>query len=260
MKWLLSFILCILAGQVFVLCHIPLGMMFGPLITVFLLSRFVGAVPVLSGSITLIQLSLGISIGLLMRDFPSREAGEIGPYLGLLLLCLSLQFALCYFWCRRKLGWSKDEALLGAVPGAMAAVLALASHIKTPPQKIVISHSLRLIVLTLLAGFISRGGAEGSLIPASVAFYSVNNLLWLTVIVAAGYALGKLLERYHFPAPFMLTSLFYAAAMHPLAAETLYFPDVFNQLSMVLMGMLLGHHFTLFHYLSLAATCGLRSS
>lgn len=246
MKWLLSFILCILAGQVFVLCHIPLGMMFGPLITVFLLSRFVGAVPVLSGSITLIQLSLGISIGLLMRDFPSREAGEIGPYLGLLLLCLSLQFALCYFWCRRKLGWSKDEALLGAVPGAMAAVLALASHIKTPPQKIVISHSLRLIVLTLLAGFISRGGAEGSLIPASVAFYSVNNLLWLTVIVAAGYALGKLLERYHFPAPFMLTSLFCAAAMHPLAAETLYFPDVFNQLSMVLMGMLLGHHFTLF--------------
>ncbi|WP_370552108.1 AbrB family transcriptional regulator [Citrobacter sp. FDAARGOS_156] len=54
----------------------------------------------------------------------------------------------------RRLGWSKEEALLGAVPGAMAAVLALASHIKTPPQKIVISHSLRLITLTLLAGYL----------------------------------------------------------------------------------------------------------
>jgi uncharacterized membrane protein AbrB (regulator of aidB expression) len=164
-------------------------MMFGPM-TVLLLTRFVGTVPTLSGSIILIQLSLGTSIGLLMRHFSFSEGLEIGLFFGLLLLCLSLQFTLCYFWCQRKLGWSKDEACWapfrgddrGAGPGP---------HIKTPPQKIVISHSLRLIVLTLLAGFISRGGAEGSLEPAPAAFYSVNNLLWLTAIVAAGYALGK---------------------------------------------------------------------
>lgn len=248
MKWLISFILCILVGQVFVLCHIPLGMMFGPLITVLLLTRCVGVVPTLSGSITLIQLSLGTSIGLLMRHFSFSEGLEIGLFFGLLLLCLALQFTLCYFWCRRKLGWRKDEALLGAVPGAMAAVLALAAHSKTPPQKIVISHALRLIVLTLLAGFVSRGGAEGSLVPVSAVFFTVNNMLWLTAIVAVGYTLGKWLEHYHFPAPFMLTSLFCAAALHPLAAETLYFPNILNQLSMVLMGMLLGHHFTLFSF------------
>ncbi|VFS65133.1 Uncharacterised protein [Kluyvera cryocrescens] len=59
MKWLISFILCILVGQVFVLCHIPLGMMFGPLITVLPAQALRCVVPTLSGSITLIQLSLG---------------------------------------------------------------------------------------------------------------------------------------------------------------------------------------------------------
>ncbi|VFS65136.1 Uncharacterised protein [Kluyvera cryocrescens] len=52
-----------------------------------------------------------------MRHFSFSEGLEIGLFFGLLLLCLALQFTLCYFWCRRKLGWSKDEALLGAVPG-----------------------------------------------------------------------------------------------------------------------------------------------
>lgn len=244
MKLLLGFALCILAGLGFTYCNVPLGMMFGPLITVLVLKRTGLSVTVLPGSLTVIQLSLGTSIGLLFRDFSFGAQGNIAFLLVLLLVCLSLQFTACYLWCIHRLRWSKEEALLGAVPGAMAAVLALASHVKTPPQKIIISHSLRLITLTLFAGYIT-GGAQTHMAMPPVLF-ATTNVLWLLGIVFAGYVLGKCLERFHFPAPFMITSLLCAALLHPLSSQTVFFPDIFNQFSMILMGILLGHHFIAF--------------
>ncbi|MBW9352001.1 AbrB family transcriptional regulator [Citrobacter sp. EC_71] len=244
MRVLAGIILCFLVGQGFTFCNVPLGMMFGALFTVLMLKRIGFSVSSMPGSITVIQLSLGISIGIMFRDFSYGEHRQISLLFALLLLCLSLQFTLSYFWCVRRLGWNKEEALLGAVPGAMAAVLALASHIKTPPQKIVISHSLRLITLTFLAGYITRGASADILAATPAVFFSGHNLLWLTGMVLAGYIAGKFLERLHFPAPFMITSLVCAAALHPLSSQPLIFPDLFNQISMVLMGILLGHHFT----------------
>lgn len=246
MRLLAGFILCVLVGQLFLFCNVPLAMLFGPLITVILLKRAGVVVPAIPGSITLIQLSLGTSIGIMFRHFSLGEQGNISLLLGLLLLCLSLQFTACYLWCIHRLRWSKEEALLGAVPGAMAAVLALASHSKTPPQKIVISHSLRLLTLTFLAGYITSGGGTVDVVSAPPMFFSGHNVLWLAGMVSAGYLLGKCLERCHFPAPFMITSLICAAVLHPLSSQALYFPDIINQLSMALMGILLGHHFTAF--------------
>lgn len=244
MKLLVGFVLCILVGLGFTYCNVPLGMMFGSLITVLLLKRMGFSVPVLPGSMTVIQLSLGTSIGLLFRDFSFGAQEHIAFLLLLLLLCLSLQFTACYLWCIHRLRWSRDEALLGAVPGAMAAVLALASHIKTPPQKIIISHSLRLITLTLFAGYISGGAHTPTDFPPVL--FTATNMLWLLGIVLAGYVLGKCLGRIHFPAPFMITSLLCAALLHPLSSQTVLFPDIFNQFSMALMGILLGHHFIAF--------------
>lgn len=246
MRVLAGFILCFLVGQGFTFCNVPLGMMFGALFTVIILKRVGIFVTSMPGSITVIQLSLGISIGMMFRDFSYGEHHQLRLFFALLLLCLSLQFTLSYFWCVRRLGWSKEEALLGAVPGAMAAVLALASHIKTPPQKIVISHSLRLITLTFLAGYFTRGVSTDVLASTPAVFFSGHNLLWLAGMVVAGYITGKFLARLHFPAPYMITSLICAAALHTLSSQPLIFPDLFNQLSMVLMGIVLGHHFTTF--------------
>ncbi|EHM47125.1 AbrB family transcriptional regulator [Yokenella regensburgei] len=246
MKTAAGFLLCLLAGGVLTFGNVPLGMMFGPLVAVMVLKRWRVSVPAVPGSITLIQLSLGTSIGLMFRGMTFGESGSLFTLLLMLCLCLLLQFVVNYQWCVRRLHWSKDEALLGAVPGAMAAVLALATHINAPPQKIVISHSLRLITLTLLAGMIAGGeGAPGAHL-AWPELSSPVNALWLLGIGVAGFITGRLLERWHLPAPYMMTSLLCSALLHSLAPEPLHFPDILNQLSMVLMGILIGHHFTSF--------------
>ena len=246
MKLTGGFLLCLLAGGFLTGYGIPLGMMFGPLIVVIVLKRWRISIRAIPGSMTFIQLSLGISIGLMFRGMSFGETGSLFALLSLLCLCLFLQFITHYQWCTRRLGWSKDEAILGSVPGAMAAVLALATSINTPPQKIVISHALRLIALTLLAGFIVGGETHSSLSLPWADFGSMQNTLWLAGIGIVGFISGKLLERWHLPAPFMMTSLFCSAYFHTLAPQPLHFPDILNQLSMGLMGILIGCHFTAF--------------
>ncbi|TQI82362.1 hypothetical protein FHU10_2663 [Serratia fonticola] len=246
MRFMGGFLLCVLAGWFLTLLGIPLGMMFGPLIMVIVLKRWRIAIPAIPGSIPFIQLSLGLSIGLMFRGMSFGETGNLLILLCLLCLCLLLQFIINYQWCIRHLRWNRDEALLGAVPGAMAAVLALAAHINAPPQKIVISHALRLITLTLLAGFIAGEQTHANPFLSWPVFYSAQNALWLVGIGIAGFISGKLLERWHFPAPFMITALFCSVCLHTLAPQPLHYPDILNQLSMVLMGILIGHHFTAF--------------
>ncbi|MCS3431362.1 AbrB family transcriptional regulator [Klebsiella sp. BIGb0407] len=246
MKFIVGFLLCIVTGWFLTLCGVPLGMMFGPLIVVMILKRWGISIRAIPGSITFIQLSLGISIGLMFRGMSFGETGSLFALLSLLCLCLFLQFITNYQWCIRHLGWSKDEAILGSVPGAMAAVLALATHINTPPQKIVISHALRLITLTMLAGFIAGGKMHPSLSLSWPDFGSTQNTIWLAGIGITGFISGKYLERWHLPAPFMMTSLICSAYFHTLAPQPLHFPDIVNQLSMGLMGILIGCHFIAF--------------
>ncbi len=69
---------------------------------------------------------------------------------------------------------------------------------------------------------------------------------WLSVIAVGGYWLGRLLERIHVPAPYMLTSLVVAALVHLLSDTTLAMPDFLNALSMALIGMRIGVSFTSF--------------
>ncbi|MCW2476737.1 MULTISPECIES: AbrB family transcriptional regulator [unclassified Symbiopectobacterium] len=239
-----GFLLCALAGWLLALINIPLGMMFGPIALIILLSRFSLRISTIPNSMVFIQISLGSSIGLMFREMTFGETTGVIGLLCALCICLSLQFALCYRWCIQRLHWSKEEALLGAVPGAMAAVLALADFSKTPPQKIVISHSLRLITLTVLAGIIVGFDNVESMTspPTQLTVHGV----WLASIVLTGFILGKVLEHWHIPAPYMLTTLFCAALLHAFSPELLVLPDIINQLGMVLMGMLIGHYFTAF--------------
>ncbi|WP_300004807.1 AbrB family transcriptional regulator [uncultured Cedecea sp.] len=246
MKFIGGFLLCLLAGVFLTLCGVPLGMMFGALIMVIVLKRWRISIRAIPGSLTFIQLSLGTSIGLMIRGMSFGETGSLFTLLSLLCLCLLLQFITNYQWCIRRLGWSKDEAILGSVPGAMAAVLTLATYSNTPPQKIVISHALRLITLTMLAGLIVGGETHSSLSLSWTHFGSTQNTLWLTGIGVIGFISGKLLERWHLPAPFMMTSLIFSACLHTLAPQPLHFPDILNQLSMGLMGILIGCYFTAF--------------
>ncbi|PHM30186.1 AbrB family transcriptional regulator [Xenorhabdus innexi] len=245
MKSLLSVVPCMLLGWALSLLGMPLAYMFGAMAAVIIASRLKISLTAPKHSLTVVQIVLGSSIGLMVKGLPMEEGEHILMLLPALLICLTLQFNVGYFWFHRKMGWNRTEAVLGAVPGALAAILVLTEHSKTPPQKIVISHAIRLVILIIIAGIITGLNPPPVTETVSIA-YTPDIIGWLILIAIGGYIVGILLERFHIPAPYMLTSLVVAIVVHHLSDITLKMPELLGLLSMALMGMRIGAYFSAF--------------
>ncbi|WP_311749228.1 AbrB family transcriptional regulator [Proteus terrae] len=250
LKTLPGILFCALIGGFLTLSGLPMALMFGPILVVIIAYRFKWELAVPKHTLTFIQLMLGTSVGLMFNQVHLGSADNLIILLLTLVICLAIQFLVSYFWFHRHIGWTKEESMLGAVPGAMAAILALTDHTKTPPQKIVISHTIRLMVLIIMAGFIV--GADKANMPEfAIPEMTIISLLWLLLIVALGLGSGLLLQKIRFPAPFMLTSLGSAILVQSFVSESIAFPMLLNELSMVLIGMNIGAHFVVFPLSSL---------
>ncbi|MEQ5127303.1 AbrB family transcriptional regulator [Providencia zhijiangensis] len=244
-KMSVGIILCAIVGGALTYIGIPLALMFGPIIAIIIFHRFGFSFPIPKHTITFVQVTLGTSVGLMFNQVSLKDADNLLLLLLMLVVCLAVQFSFSFFWFHRKVGWTKQEAMLGSVPGAMAAILALTDHTHTPPQKIVISHTIRLIILILLAGLVV--GSEGDPQPLiEWPALTLESTFWLLVIVTVGVVVGMFLQRLRVPAPFMLTSLGAATLIQGWIDVQLDFPLMLTELSMVLIGMNIGNHFIVF--------------
>lgn len=245
----LGIAICALIGGSLTYLGVPLALMFGPILVIIIFNRFGIQFAIPKHTLTFVQLSLGTSVGLMFNQV-SLEAENLFLLLVMLVICLAVQFSFSYFWFHRKVGWTKQEAMLGSVPGAMAAILALMDHTNTPPQKIVISHTIRLIILILLAGIVvgSSGDPQPMIELPSLTLEATS---WLSVIVFVGLVLGLILQKLRVPAPFMLTSLASASLIQGWVNVPISFPIMITELSMVLIGMNIGNHFVVFPMTSL---------
>lgn len=133
------------------------------------------------------QVVLGISVG------ATISLSELGTTLTLpvivgLVCCLTLQIISSYLWLTKKEGWTPFESLLGAVPGAMAAILVISESSEKPSAKVVYSHSVRLMILTLLALLISNSAPDSAPVDGSLTVYA-----WLIFLALAlmSLLLGK---------------------------------------------------------------------
>lgn len=241
---------CALIGGGLTYLGIPLALMFGPIIAIIIFHRFGISFAIPKHTISFVQVTLGTSVGLMFNQVSLNEADNLALLLLMLVVCLAVQFSFSFFWFYRKVGWTKQEAMLGSVPGAMAAILALTDHTHTPPQKIVISHTIRLIILILLAGIVV--GSDGDPQPI-IEFPSLTltDTAWLLLIVAIGVIAGMILQRFRVPAPYMLTSLAAATFIQSWVDVPLNFPLMLTELSMVLIGINIGNHFVVFPLSSL---------
>ncbi|EKT54231.1 membrane-associated ammonia monooxygenase [Providencia sneebia DSM 19967] len=245
----LGIAICALIGGSLTYLGIPLALMFGPILAIIIFHRFGIQFAIPKYTLTFVQLSLGTSVGLMFNQV-SLQAENLFLLLVMLVICLAVQFSFSYFWFHRKVGWTKQEAMLGSVPGAMAAILALMDHTNTPPQKIVISHTIRLIILILLAGIVV--GSSGDPQPMiELPSLTLEATAWLSIIVLVGLVLGLILQKLHVPAPFMLTSLASASLIQGWVNVPINFPIMITELSMVLIGMNIGNHFVVFPMTSL---------
>ncbi|WP_025154042.1 AbrB family transcriptional regulator [Morganella morganii] len=241
---------CFAAGLLLAYLNVPMALMFGPVILIIIVHRFAVSLTIPKRTLTFVQMVLGTSVGLMFTRVDLSQFDHLLLIMITMVSCLAVQFTVSFLWFRKRVGWSVQESLLGAVPGAMAAILALTDHTGTPPQKVVISHTIRLIILIMLAGVVV-GSDHPVPPPADIPPQSPVSVLWLLLIVVCGYLSGKMLEKINVPAPFMLTSLGAAIAVQSIVSTYIVFPLPLNDISMTLIGMYIGSYFVLFPLRSL---------
>ncbi|WP_026959691.1 AbrB family transcriptional regulator [Aliagarivorans taiwanensis] len=187
---------------------LPMGELFGAssAVVVFLkLTRQQVRLP--RPLITVVQIILGISIGLSIGVQELLSSFSLLLFCGL-MLCMLSQTTANYLWLVRREKWPSFEAMLGAVPGALGVVLMISESQQNPSPRVAFAHSVRLLLLMLMAGFIASGGEAADNLSHQLLQQDIPHLL---VLGALAILAGKLAVRLGIPAPYMLTALLVAA-------------------------------------------------
>ncbi|ENM5757945.1 AbrB family transcriptional regulator [Vibrio mimicus] len=184
-----------------------------------------------------VQIVLGISVG------ATISLTELGTTLTMpvivgLVCCLTLQIISSYLWLTKREGWTPFESLLGAVPGAMAAILVISESSQKPSTKVVYSHSVRLMILTLLALLISNSAPDAVSVEGSLTAYA-----WLIFFTLALVSLlfGKASTLLGIPAPYMLAALLVTASFNSFSTGIeMQLPKWMVLFATALLGILIG--------------------
>jgi hypothetical protein len=217
---------------------LPLAELFIAAIFVILLRKRANIALTLPKTLLMfIQVVLGISVG------ATISIGELAQTLSLpvvmgLVICLILQTSGGFWWLYRREGWHPFESLLGAVPGAMAAILVISESGSKPSSKVVYAHSVRLIILILMAGVISNSATETAINSVTM---TIQHWAILLILVAISMLCGKLSIKFGIPAPYMIASLLIAATVNSvMPVDSLLVPVSLVLFATALLGVLIG--------------------
>ncbi|ENM5907188.1 AbrB family transcriptional regulator [Vibrio mimicus] len=184
-----------------------------------------------------VQIVLGISVGATI-SLTELGATLTVPVIVGLVCCLTLQIISSYLWLTKREGWTPFESLLGAVPGAMAAILVISESSQKPSTKVVYSHSVRLMILTLLALLISNSAPDAVPVEGRLTAYA-----WLIFFTLAlvSLLLGKASTLLGIPAPYMLAALLITASFNSFSTGIeMQLPKWMVLFATALLGILIG--------------------
>ncbi|AMG02192.1 AbrB family transcriptional regulator [Vibrio mimicus] len=184
-----------------------------------------------------VQIVLGISVGATI-SLTELGATLTVPVIVGLVCCLTLQIISSYLWLTKREGWTPFESLLGAVPGAMAAILVISESSQKPSTKVVYSHSVRLMILTLLALLISNSAPDAVPVEGRLTAYA-----WLIFFTLAlvSLLLGKASTLLGIPAPYMLAALLVTASFNSFSTGIeMQLPKWMVLFATALLGILIG--------------------
>ncbi len=181
-----------------------------------------------------IQACLGVAVGLRLEfDFPGPASLLIS--VAGLLLCLATQIPLGQYLLRRQ-GWSPQEAAMGASPGALSVMAALATRLDNP-IRVILSQTVRVIAL------VATVSAVMLLEWVPVVDTQVSRMLTLAeslLLVLAAWVVGKGAALLRVPASYILAGVLLSAAYAAWLGASSVPATGLIPVSMVLLGALVG--------------------
>ncbi|MEJ1156949.1 AbrB family transcriptional regulator [Prosthecomicrobium sp. N25] len=207
---LAGFLIAGAGGLVFALLNLPAPWIAGSTLAVSVAALLRVPLAMPNRLRDLLFILLGISMGSGVSPESVHRFPQWPLSLAIVALSVGLITGVAYLYFRRVAGWDWRTAFLASVPGALSYVLAVAIGTEADIRRVVISQSLRVLLLVVVLPF----GIVGLTPPAPGGPPVPLPASWtdLALLLAAGAASGLLAERAGLPAG-RLTGAFVASAV-----------------------------------------------
>jgi membrane AbrB-like protein len=200
-------------GALFLLAHLPGGLISGAMIAVGIAAiagRPLVVPPILTQTVLVL---LGISLGSLVSRQLLQHIGAYPLTIGLLALATFCSTFGSSLYLQRVHGWDRTSAFLAGSPGALSQITMLAIERGADVSGIAVVQTMRVIILTAaLPMLLALTGIAPSSPPAAAT--AIASPLELAELIAASVAVALLLRLIKFPASWMFGAMIGSSVLH----------------------------------------------
>ncbi|TCT05947.1 AbrB family transcriptional regulator [Aquabacter spiritensis] len=229
-----------LGGIAFFLLALPAPWMSGALLATTALALSGAPVRVPEALRFVCFLILGCSMGTALTPGMLGQAATWPVSMACLALSLVGVMAGVTVFLMRVAGWSRETAFYASAPGALAAVLSLASASGADMRRVAFAQGVRLFLLVaLLTQLLGTGGTRGPAFAPPPA----SPLLDIGLLLAASLAGGLLFARLRVPGGILVGALAASGALHASGLSDAQIPDALMVPSFLVLGAGVGVRF-----------------
>ncbi|WP_291684120.1 AbrB family transcriptional regulator [Bradyrhizobium sp.] len=244
-------------GALFLLAHLPGGLISGAMIAVGI-AAIAGRPLVVPAHLTqTVLVLLGISLGSLVSRQLLQHMGAYPLTIGLLALATFCSTFGSSLYLQRVHGWDRTSAFLAGSPGALSQITMLAIERGADVSGIAVVQTMRVIILTAaLPMLLALTGIAPSSPPAAVT--AIASPIELAELIAASVAVALLLRLIKFPASWMFGAMIGSSVLHGTGVIEGTLPPWLRAIALIGIGALIGSRFarmkpkTLFSHINAA--------
>ena len=226
----------VLGGIAFLAAGLPAPWLSGPMVTIAIMI-VIGQRPTLPDPLRDLGMMLaGVVMGSAITPAMLAALGRYPVSLVLLALTTLSIIVFGRLTMMKLYRWDGNTALLGALPGAMSAVLATAASINVQMQQIVTVQAFRMFILVALLPSVVTSVMTTTTPPVQ----PLVSVPGFAVVMGAAYAVSVLFVRLGVFAPFLMGGMVAAGATHATDFIAGAPPDFIGSLSMFLIGVFAG--------------------
>lgn len=185
---------------------------------------------------------IGLNIGAAVT--PETVTGVVTWPASILILLVGLPIVsiACAVPLVRWRGWTRDDALMASVPGALSLILALADSTDADVPRIALVQAVRVAILVAVVPSLiaMTATADAFIVPAES---SLPSMFDLALLVSTGLAMVFVIRAIRFPAAALLGPLVASAALHATDTASSVMPQPVLTVAFVMLGAAIGARF-----------------
>jgi membrane AbrB-like protein len=234
-----------LGGLVFHVAGVPAAWLSGAVVAVVIWGALGFGRPLSRPLVDTAMLVSGATMGAAITPEAFAAMGRYPASLVLLCLGIVAITVASTLWLERISGWTRLDAVLASVPGALSTVLIVANDQRAAVGSIAIVQAFRLLiliaVLPALVAHIGGGGAAVSMLIGEG--LPIASPTGLAVTLLGGLAVGLVLERLQVAAAILIGAAVVSTVLHAGDITPGVVPPYIATAGLVLVGVFIAERF-----------------